>query len=237
MVYRHYSAASGVTQSTRGPSVIQPAWTVRSEQTLATSRMTPSLYYRHEQNLQVRRCVQTASPSHPPPSQEASARITSMKKISAWDPSSSVWIRNQQDVTFVLSFISPLQVAQHVSGNHVPIFRSWRLRSVIDTCWYCAVTMSAIIQICLSVWVAVFYVCVGTWLPETCCSTCKGEIKDNTKVTSVWFLIHTELRCTDNHTSDPSSCSSSCEILHLYGTQRFFTVITKTQHFPYRTTD
>jgi len=59
---------------------------------------------------------------------------------------------------FVLSFISPLQVAQHVSGNHVPIFRSWRLRSVISTCWYCAVTMSGIIQICLSVWVEVFYV-------------------------------------------------------------------------------
>ena len=36
----------------------------------------------------------------------------------------SVWIRNQLDVTFVLSFISPLQVAQHVSGNHVPIIRS-----------------------------------------------------------------------------------------------------------------
>jgi len=35
-----------------------------------------------------------------------------------------VWIRNQLDVTFVLSFITPLQVAQHVSGNHVPIFRS-----------------------------------------------------------------------------------------------------------------
>jgi len=51
----------------------------------------------------------------------------------------SVWIRNQLDVTFVLSFISLLQVAQHVSGNHVPIFRSWRLRSVIATCWYCAV--------------------------------------------------------------------------------------------------
>ena len=40
---------------------------------------------------------------------------------------------------FVLSFISRLQVAQYVSGNHVPIFRSWRLRSVITTCWYCAV--------------------------------------------------------------------------------------------------
>ena len=35
-----------------------------------------------------------------------------------------VWIRNQQAVTFVLSFISLLQVALHVSGNHVPIFRS-----------------------------------------------------------------------------------------------------------------
>ena len=32
----------------------------------------------------------------------------------------SVWIRNQLDVTFVLSFISPLQVAQHVSDNYVP---------------------------------------------------------------------------------------------------------------------
>jgi hypothetical protein len=49
------------------------------------------------------------------------------------------WIRNQLDVTFALSFISPLQVVQNVSGNHVPIFRSWRLRSVIATCWYCAV--------------------------------------------------------------------------------------------------
>ena len=36
----------------------------------------------------------------------------------------SVWIRNQLDVAFVLSFISLLQIAQHVSGNHVPIFRS-----------------------------------------------------------------------------------------------------------------
>jgi len=34
-----------------------------------------------------------------------------------------VWIRNQLDVTYVLSFISPLQVAEHVLGNYVPIFR------------------------------------------------------------------------------------------------------------------
>ena len=29
-----------------------------------------------------------------------------------------------------------LLVAQHVSGNHVPIIRSCRLRDVIDLCWY-----------------------------------------------------------------------------------------------------
>jgi len=42
---------------------------------------------------------------------------------------------------------------------------------------------------------------MGTRLPETCWATCKGEIKDNTKVTSSWFLVHTELRCMVNHTS------------------------------------
>ena len=147
----------------------------------------------------------------------------------------SAWIRNQLDVTFVLSFISPLQVAQHVSGNHVPIFRSWRLRSVIATCWYCAVAAGRMSEPVSSVhvvlrtpqWthylltgsdslpaataqyqhVAITLRCrqflkMGTWLPETCWATCKGEIKDNTKVTFSWFLIHTELRCTVNHTSD-----------------------------------
>jgi len=33
-------------------------------------------------------------------------------------------------------FISLLIVAQHVSGNRVPIIRSWRLRDVIASCWY-----------------------------------------------------------------------------------------------------
>ena len=33
-------------------------------------------------------------------------------------------------------FISLLIVAQHVSGNPVPIIRSWRLRDVIALCWY-----------------------------------------------------------------------------------------------------
>jgi hypothetical protein len=71
----------------------------------------------------------------------------------------SVWIRNHLDVTFVLSFISLLQIAQHVSGNHVPIFRSWRLHCFIAMCWYCAVKMSGVIQICLSVSV----LCVVMW--------------------------------------------------------------------------
>ena len=43
--------------------------------------------------------------------------------------------KNQLDVTFVF-FISLLIVAQHVSGNHVPIIRSRRLRDVIALCWY-----------------------------------------------------------------------------------------------------
>jgi len=33
-------------------------------------------------------------------------------------------------------FISFLIVAQHVSGNHVPIIRSRRLRDLIALCWY-----------------------------------------------------------------------------------------------------
>ena len=96
----------------------------------------------------------------------------------------SVWIRNQQDVTFVLPFISLLQVAQHVSGNHVPSFRSWRLRSIIATCWCCAVVVTTAQHQHVAI-------ILRTWLPETCWATCKREIKDNTKVTSSWFLIHT----------------------------------------------
>jgi hypothetical protein len=33
-------------------------------------------------------------------------------------------------------FISLLIVARRVSGNRVPIIRSWRLRDVIASCWY-----------------------------------------------------------------------------------------------------
>jgi hypothetical protein len=39
-------------------------------------------------------------------------------------------------MSLFLFFISLLIVAQHVSGNHVPIIRWWRLRDVIALCWY-----------------------------------------------------------------------------------------------------
>ena len=106
----------------------------------------------------------------------------------------SVWIRNQLDVTFVLSFISPIEVAQHVSGNHVPTFRSWRLRSVIATCWYCAHFTAQYQHVAITLRSRQLLK-MGTWLPETCWATCKGKIKDNTKVTSSWFLIHTFKAC------------------------------------------
>jgi len=115
---------------------------------------------------------------------------------------------------FVLSFISPLQVAQHVSGNHVPIFRSWRLCGGIATCCQNrlagSVSIEEFVVLRTPQWthylltgsdslpaanaqhqhVAITphsrqLLKMGTWLPETCWATCKGEIKDNTK----WHLV------------------------------------------------
>ena len=88
-------------------------------------------------------------------------------------------------------FISLLIVAQHVSGNHVPIISSWRLRDVIVSCWtwqpsrshgtYQHETITSRSRQLLM---------MGTWLPETCWATIRGEIK-NTKLTSSWFSLST----------------------------------------------
>ena len=43
---------------------------------------------------------------------------------------------------------------------------------------------------------------MGTWLPETCWATIRREIKNTKSYIQLVFLIHTELRCTVNHTSD-----------------------------------
>ena len=72
-----------------------------------------------------------------PPTSKSSISIRWTASFRKWHIL-SVDKKNQLVVTFVF-FISLLLVAQHVSGNHVPIIRSWRLRDVIASCWYCAV--------------------------------------------------------------------------------------------------
>ena len=47
---------------------------------------------------------------------------------------------------------------------------------------------------------------MGTWLPETCWVTIRREKKNTKSDIYLVFLIHTELRCTVNHTSDLSLC-------------------------------
>ena len=119
--------------------------------------------------------------------------------------------KNQLDVTF-LFFISLLIVAQHVSGNHVPIIRSWRLRDVVALCWYvpwlqegCQDRLAG--SASMDGFVSQPYqpyqhkaitsrsrqlLMMGTWLPETCWATIRREIK-NRKVTSSWFFLSTLL--------------------------------------------
>ena len=150
-----------------------------------------------------------------------------------------IWIRNQLDVTFVLSFISPLQVAQHVSGNHVPIFRSWRLYSVIVTSSYSPMDTHYLLTGSDSLPAATAqhqHVAItlrsrqllkmGTWLPETCWATCKGEIKDNTKWHLVGFLsiLNYDSRSTTHHIYlNDSYCTQTAGIcaLQLYITSKF----------------
>ena len=47
---------------------------------------------------------------------------------------------------------------------------------------------------------------MGTWLRETCLATIRREIKNTKSDIYLVFLIHTELRCTVNHTSDLCDC-------------------------------
>ena len=42
---------------------------------------------------------------------------------------------------------------------------------------------------------------IGTWLPETCWTTIRSEIKNTKSDIYLVFFIHTELRRTVNHTS------------------------------------
>ena len=118
----------------------------------------------------------------------------------------SVDKKNQLGVTCVF-FISLLLVAQHVSGNRVPIIRSWRQRDVIASCWYVpwlqeggqdrlAGSASMDAPTTNRTWPPSCshgtyqheaitsrsrqLLMMGTWLPETCWATIRREIK-NTK--------------------------------------------------------
>ena len=117
--------------------------------------------------------------------------------------------KNLLDVNFVF-FISLLIVAQHVSGNHVPIIRSWQLRDVIALCWYvpwvCETNTSMEALYTNRTWPPSCshgtyqhkaissrsrqLLMMGTWLPETCWTTIRREIK-NTKLTSSRFFLST----------------------------------------------
>ena len=124
----------------------------------------------------------------------------------------SVWIRNQLYVTFVLSFIYTLRVTQHVSGNHLPTHnilnnhtQPTHTRFTINQTniehidphrhiWIIPLIVTAQYQYVAITLRSRQLVKTGTLLPETCWATRKGEIKNDTKVTSSWFLIHTEYR-------------------------------------------
>jgi hypothetical protein len=83
-------------------------------------------------------------------------------------------------------FISLILVAQHVSGNHVPIIRSWRLRDVIASCWYVP-WLQNVCQDRLAGSAS-----MDGFVARSCYEPIhsRREIK-NTKVTSSWFFLST----------------------------------------------
>ena len=77
-------------------------------------------------------------------------------------PQNSVDKKNNWMSLFVF-FISLLIAAQHVSGNHVPIIRSWRLRDVIALCWYVPWLQGGCQDFCI------------LYFSSNSCSTCFGQ--------------------------------------------------------------
>ena len=125
--------------------------------------------------------------------------------------------------------ISLLIDAQHVSVNNVSIIRSWRLRDVIASCWYVPWLQEGCQDRLVSIASVDALTTNRTWppscshgtyqhkaitsrsrqllmmdtlLPETCWATIRREIKNAKSDIQLVFLIHTELRCTVNHTSE-----------------------------------
>ena len=116
--------------------------------------------------------------------------------------------KNQLDVTFCILYFSSNSCstcfgqpcAHHqeltASMDALPANRSWQ-----PPCSHGTYQHEAIISRSRQL------LMMDTWLPETCWATIIREIK-NTK-SDIWlvFLIHTELRCTVNHTSEMHVCT------------------------------
>ena len=108
-------------------------------------------------------------------------------------------------------FISLLIVAQHVSGNHVPFIRSWRLRDVIASCWY--VHGRTTFQPDLTTFPQPRHIPTqgynitqssapddGHMVARNMLSNYQKRNNEYKKWQLVGFLIHIELRCTVNRT-------------------------------------
>jgi len=142
-------------------------------------------------------------------------------------------------------FISLSQVAQHVSdilkmGTWLPetcwatCKREMKDNTKVTSGWFLIHTVNCVLRFYLQTLSQVAQhvsdiLKMVTWLPETCSATCKREMKDNTKVTSGWFLIHTvncvlrfylqTLSQVAQHVSDilkmgtwlPETCSATCK--------------------------
>jgi len=74
-----------------------------------------------------------------------------------------------------LFIISLLIVAQHFSGNHVPIIRSWRVRDVIALCWYLPWLLGGCQDFCIH------------YFSSNSCSTCFGQpCAHHQELTTAW---------------------------------------------------
>jgi len=128
--------------------------------------------------------------------------------------------------------ISLEKVAQHVSGNHVPIIRSWWLRDVIALCWYIPWLQESgqdRLSFTASIGRTTYQPVLTTFLQlrhipnqgynitqssapddgyivaETCWAIVRREIKNRKSDIYLVLLIHNELRCRFNNTLDLQS--------------------------------
>jgi len=91
-------------------------------------------------------------------------------------------VQNILVLSLFVFFISLLIDAQHVSGNHVPIIRSWRLRDAIALCWYVPWLQGG----CQDRLVVDVTFCI-LYFSSNSCSTCFGQpCAHHQELTTAW---------------------------------------------------